>query len=42
MICAWTSKKRLSSASASIVSPSRSASLLKASAMPFSQSIRVP
>ena len=42
MIWAWTSKKRSRSAFASIVRPSRSASFLKASVMPFSQSIRVP
>ncbi len=42
MIWAWTSTKRSSSAFSSIVRPSRSASFLNASVIPFSQSIRVP
>ena len=42
MIWAWTSQKRSSSALSSRVRPSRSASFLKASVIPFSQSIRVP
>jgi hypothetical protein len=42
MMWAWISKKRSRKALSSIVRPSRSASLLKASPMPFSQSIRVP
>jgi hypothetical protein len=42
MICAWISKKRSRKDLSSIVRPSRSASFLKASMIPFSQSIRVP
>ncbi len=42
MICAWISKNRSRKGFSSIVRPSRSASFRKASAIPFSQSIRVP
>ena len=42
MISAWTSKKRSRKGSSSKLNPSFSASLRQASAIPFSQSIRVP
>ena len=42
MIWAWFSKNRSRKDFSSMVRPSRSASRLKASVMPFSQSIRVP
>ena len=42
MISAWTSMKRARKGSSSKLNPSLAASLLQASAIPFSQSIRVP
>jgi hypothetical protein len=42
MISIWIGKKRSSSFCSSTVNPSFSASALKASTIPFSQSIRVP
>ena len=42
MISAWISKKRAINGPSSKLKPSLSASLLNASRIPFSQSIRVP
>ena len=42
MISAWISKKRSMNGPSSKLKPSRFASAAKASAIPFSQSIRVP
>ena len=42
MISAWISKKRSMNGSSSKLNPSRSASAVNASTIPFSQSIRVP
>ena len=42
MISAWTSRKRAMNFWSSNENPSRSASAVNASRIPFSQSIRVP
>ena len=42
MICSWIGKNRSRSFASSIVNPSLAASSLNASAIPFSQSMRVP